>query len=301
MPFEYPSIPVENILSGAISGLWTLGDTGAAHAEIGTKGAESGIRLYGPDGVTELVNLDALTGNATFAGTVTADDPLIAGRTYVKDGQIGFTDARNGNPTFIPPNTVDVVDPSNTNYWGQRLRRTAGGLDSVFELEGPQQRGAGLAAPLGPGARLRLIGSTLQHNVQAQVLADSVTFWDPLGNSRKALAQMQAQQPLVYPGGVADWGGTFATGICWQDATGCVHFEAVLRITNIIPAATTIATMPAPIPNPRGDIPLSAQWTGGVLRVDVVNNGAAQPTFVTRGATTAAGQFIVLHGSYFAF
>lgn len=56
--------------TGTISGLLRIGAAGGSHAEIGTNGAKSGIRLYASDGVTILVDLDSTNGNATFSGVV---------------------------------------------------------------------------------------------------------------------------------------------------------------------------------------------------------------------------------------
>lgn len=50
-----------------ITGLLTVGTAGGPRAELGVNSAgESGLRFYAADGVTELLNLDALTGDATL-------------------------------------------------------------------------------------------------------------------------------------------------------------------------------------------------------------------------------------------
>jgi len=70
MGFRNPvrSLSASAITDGVIDGLWIIGNPAAAHAEVGTNGPASGIRLYGPDGVTVLINLDAITGSGVFTG-----------------------------------------------------------------------------------------------------------------------------------------------------------------------------------------------------------------------------------------
>lgn len=84
-----PPPSISQVTSGTIDALFLIGDASGAHAEIGTDAAgHSGIRLY--DSADSLVvDLSALTGDATFSGTVqastiessTIDSPSISGGT----------------------------------------------------------------------------------------------------------------------------------------------------------------------------------------------------------------------------
>lgn len=69
MPFQ--RIPrVSDLLPGAIKGLWTIGDVTSWHVEIGTNDAgDSGIRLYGSDGATKLIDLNVV-GQPSITGAL---------------------------------------------------------------------------------------------------------------------------------------------------------------------------------------------------------------------------------------
>jgi hypothetical protein len=114
---------------GPINGLYTVGNPAAAHAEIGTNGAgQSGIRLYAADGVTVLIDLDALTGDGTFQGDITGSN--ITGSTLT--GGVVQT-AASGQRVVLDgaSDSIEFYDPAGALV-AQLVPNTAGQLNLVI-------------------------------------------------------------------------------------------------------------------------------------------------------------------------
>jgi hypothetical protein len=115
MPFQ--RIPrVSDLLPGAIKGLWTIGDTSSWHIEIGTHPAdgsptagESGIRLYGADGLTALINL-SIGGTPTITGAIV--QTAATGERVVLDGPGDALEFYSGN-AGVGPAIVRAVPATN--------------------------------------------------------------------------------------------------------------------------------------------------------------------------------------------
>jgi hypothetical protein len=96
------SLSVSDITDGTIGGLWVIGNPAGAHVEIGTNGlGESGIRLYGADGVTLHAELDIGQLALLLGGLKTAPN----GRRI----EIGTPLAGVDAVSFIPSSIFDIA------------------------------------------------------------------------------------------------------------------------------------------------------------------------------------------------
>lgn len=105
MPFQ--RIPrVSDLLPGSIKGLWTIGDPDSWHVEIGTNSAgKSGIRLYGADGVTPLIDL-SIGGTPTITSAIVQTDT--AGQRVVLSGPDDALEMFTGNAAEIAPSRLSA-------------------------------------------------------------------------------------------------------------------------------------------------------------------------------------------------
>jgi hypothetical protein len=136
---------------GPINGLYTVGNPAAAHAEIGTNGAgQSGIRLYAADGVTVLIDLDALTGDGTFQGDITGSNitgstltggvvqTAASGQRAVLDGgsnSLEFYDAA-GNPAGGLFGNGGITEFTGLTKFDNGILVTAGGANITGTISG---------------------------------------------------------------------------------------------------------------------------------------------------------------------
>lgn len=105
MAFRNPvtTLPASGITAGTLGVVVDVGPGGMIRAGDPAGGrteqTQGAYKLYGPDGVTVLVDLEP--AGVTVKGRVSSDDPTIPGTAYLSDGTIGFTDVRSN--TTDPP------------------------------------------------------------------------------------------------------------------------------------------------------------------------------------------------------
>lgn len=274
MGFRNPitSLSADAVTSGAFSGSYTLpglltvGTPGAARVEIGSNGTDRGVRLYGPDGETVMVDLDADTGDGTFTGMVQTSAPggghrgvLLPGGTvgpyatglYLDVGE-DFDDAAH---VVVNSGTLEIL-----GFGGASISLGSASLTAPIQIHGDN---------------VTITGD------------DSITVSRPL-------ELLVPYTPLVLSSPWADAGGNTAAGY-YQTADGMVH------LVGRIGAATAVSGTPvilgtggipsALAPDPRVDIDVIVQVGNNYYpaRAAAFASGSLLLSFFPQMPTTITG------------